>query len=146
MTTTPSDPLLAHFESLERRVEAWRVSWERRGQADGALVAELMSRPYLGEPLSAQIERRLTEARRELENQLARYAGTLAAGIALLCRAGDTERIERDTFESFSRLGRTEEAFETKMAELRPMVELYRRLNLAVGPNPRAAGSRSPGG
>lgn len=126
------DALLAHHDLLQAKVEAWTTSWRLRGEAPNATVAQLMSRPYLGAPMSTQLETRLLEARREIDNQIARYAGTLAAAIALLCRAGDTDAIERSTQESFLKIGHAEDGFETKMAELMPLVDTYRRLSLAL--------------
>jgi hypothetical protein len=72
------------------------------------------------------------EARREIDNAIVRYAGLLAAAMALLTRAGSTADIERKTQEAFARLGRNDDGFETKMTELRGLVDVYRRLSIAV--------------
>ncbi len=130
----PGDPLLEHFEALEARAKAWETAWARRGETSAASVALLLSQPYLGQTLGQQIERRLLEGRREIDNQLTRFAGMVAAAIALLCRAGDTEALERSIQESMSKIGRVEDGFDSKLAELRPLVALYARLNAAVGP------------
>lgn len=127
-----SDPLLVHHQSLIEKTQAWQQAWNDRGQAQTASVAELMSRSYLGSTVAQQIEKRLLEGRLEIDHQIARFAGMLAAAIALLFRAGDTETIERQTQEAFLRIGKSEDGFATKMAELRPLVELYRRLNTAL--------------
>jgi hypothetical protein len=132
--TSGEDPLLAHHRYLVDKVDAWKQCWAHHNEAGGATMATLLSMTYLGEPLSMQVERRLLEARREIENELARHAGVLAAAIALACRAGETDVIERRTQEAFLKLGKHDEAFETKMAELEPLVRYYEQLSTAVAP------------
>ncbi len=126
------DALLTHHAMLIAKVAAWVESWNTRGQAPSATVAQLLSHTYMGQPLAAALETRLLEARREIDNQIARYAGTIAAAIALLCRAGDTDAIERSTHEAFLKIGQVEDGFATKMAELQPLVDTYARLSLAL--------------
>jgi hypothetical protein len=136
MPTRPDsqDPLLAHHRALVAKVAAWKECWAHHNEAGGATLASLLSMTYLGEPLSMQVERRLLEARREIDNELARHAGLLAAAIALACRAGDTDAIERRTQEAFLKLGKHDQAFESKMAELEPLVRYYTMLSTAVAP------------
>jgi hypothetical protein len=126
------DALLTHYDKLVARVDAWREAWARRGEAPSAAVTMVLSETYLGATLAQQIEARLMEARREIDNAIVRYAGLLAAAMALLTRAGSTADIERKTQESFAKLGRNDDGFETKMMELRGLVEVYRRLSIAV--------------
>jgi hypothetical protein len=128
------DALLLHHQRLLERVAAFKQAWARRAETPSASVAQLMSSTFMGETLSQQVEKRLLEARREIDNQIARYAGTLAAGIAILCRSGDTDAIERKTQEMFLGLGKHEDNFESKLAELTPLVETYARLSVAVRP------------
>lgn len=132
-----SDPLLDHHRYLVAKVAAWKACWVHRNEAGGAALASLLSTSYLGEPLAMQIERRLLEARREIDNEIARHAGVLAAAVALACRAGDTDLIERRTQEAFLKIGKTEDGFESKMAELEPLVRYYTMLSTAVGPSRR---------
>ena len=126
------DALLTHYDQLVARVDAWREAWARRGEAPSSAVTMVLSETYLGTTLAQQIETRLMEARREIDNAIVRYAGLLAAALALLTRAGSTADIERKTQESFAKLGRNDDGFETKMTELRGLVEVYRRLSVAV--------------
>lgn len=128
-----ADPLLKHYTTLLEKAEAWQQAWAQRGEAPTASVAQLMSQTFQGATLAQQIEKRLLEGRRELDNQIARFAGTLAAAVALLCKSGNTDAIERQTQEAFLRVGKTEDGFASKLAELRPMADLYRRLKTAVG-------------
>ena len=129
-----TDPLLLHHRAIVAKVAAWKECWAHRNEAGGAALASVLSATYLGEPLSMQVERRLLEARREIDNEIARHAGILAAAIALACRAGDTDAIERHTQEAFLKIGKTEDGFESKMAELEPLVRYYETLSTAVGP------------
>jgi hypothetical protein len=126
------DALLNHYDKLCARVEAWREAWARRGEAPSAAVTMLLSEPYLGQTLAQQLETRLLEARREIDNGIARYAGLVAAAIALLARAGATGEIERKTQEAFLKIGRSDDGFESKMVELRALVEVYRRVSVAL--------------
>lgn len=126
------DPLLSHYEQLRARVDAWHDAWARRGETGNATVATLLGTPHVGAPLSAQIETRLLEARREIDNQIARFAGVVAAAIALCCRSGETDAIERATQTAILKLGKVEDGFATKMTELGPLVELYIRLKRAT--------------
>jgi hypothetical protein len=126
------DALLTHYDKLVARVNAWREAWARRGEAPSSAVTMVLSETYLGATLAQQIEARLMEARREIDNAIVRYAGLLAAAMALLTRAGSTADIERKTQEAFAKLGRNDDGFETKMTELRGLVDVYRRLSIAV--------------
>ena len=126
------DALLTHHEVLQQRVTAWREAWAKRGEAPTAAVTQLLGETYLGSTVAQHIEEKLLQTRREIDNAIARYAGLVAAAVALLCKAGSTEDIERKTQESFLKIGRQEDGFETKMAELQPLVELYRRLSVAM--------------
>lgn len=126
------DPLLSHYEQLRARVDAWHDAWARRGEAANATVATVLGTNHVGAPLSAQIETRLLEARREIDNQIARFAGVVAAAVALCCRSGETDAIERSTQEGMLRLGKVEDGFATKMTELGPLVDLYVRIKRAT--------------
>ena len=128
------DALLLHYDKLNARVHAWREAWARRGEAPSVAVTMLLSESYFGQTLAQQIETRLLEARREIDNAIARYAGLVAAAIALLTRAGSTGDIERKTQEAFLKVGRNDDGFEAKMAELEALIALYRRLSIAVQP------------
>jgi hypothetical protein len=128
------DTLILHYDKLGARVQAWREAWARRGEAPSVAVTMLLSESYLGQTLAQQIETRLLEARRDIDNALARYAGLVAAAIALLTRAGSTGNIERKTQETFLKIGRHDDGFEAKMVELEALVALYRRLSVAVQP------------
>lgn len=137
MSEGSGDPLLAHHRHIVDRVQAWREAWTGRARAESGAVARVLSTEYLGEPLSMQIERRLLEARREIDNEIARFAGMLAAAVALACRAGDTDAIERRTQLAFLEIGKVEDGFESKMAELEPLVRYYATLKQTVGPSPK---------
>jgi hypothetical protein len=132
MRRMAEDALLTHHELLQQRVTAWREAWAKRGEAPTAAVTQLLGEPYLGATVAQHIETRLLETRRDIDNAIARYAGLVAAAVVLLCKAGTTDGIERKTQEAFLKIGRQEDGFETKMVELGPLVELYRRLSTAM--------------
>ncbi|MEM9455865.1 MAG: hypothetical protein AAGF11_16915 [Myxococcota bacterium] len=70
----------------------------------------------------------LREGRREIENSTARLGATTGGALARLTREGDASAIERRLHETFLRIGKHEEHFDTKLADLRPLVQRYLRL------------------
>lgn len=137
MAATP-ESIEAELAALEDRCQAWREAWAERERAPSASVSELLSAKHMGGPLGEKLVERLQEGRRELENSIARLAATTAGAMARLARDGDTEAIERRSHETFLRIGRHEEHFDTKLAELRPLVQRYLRLARALRRTPGA--------
>src|SRR5690606_7202454 len=116
----------------------WREAWAERERTPCAAVGEVLSATHLAEPLAERIVERLKEARQELDNALARLAATTGGALARLTRDGDTTTLERRLHETFLRIGRHEDHFDTKLAELRPLVERYLRLARALRRTPGA--------
>jgi hypothetical protein len=137
MVATP-ESIQAELAALEDRCQAWREAWAERERTPCAAVGEVLSAQHFAEPLAEQIAVRLKEGRRELENLLARLAATTAGAMARLAREGDTEAIERRLHETFLRIGQHDEHFDTKLAELRPLVQRYLRLARALRRTPGA--------
>jgi hypothetical protein len=137
MAATP-ESIEAELIALEDRCQAWREAWAERERTPCASVSEVLSAKHLAQPLGERIVERLQEGRRELENAIARLAATTAGATAKLARDGDTEAIERRLHETFLRIGRHEEHFDTKLAELRPLVQRYLRLSRALRRTPGA--------
>lgn len=115
----------AELAALELRCQAWREAWAERDRSPSASVSEVLSAMHLGEPLTERLVERLRAGRLEIEHAIARLAAATAGALARLARDGDTETIERRTHETFVRIGKHEEHFDTKLAELRPLVKRY---------------------
>ena len=128
----------AELAAIEARCQAWREAWAERDRTPSASISEVLSALHLGEPLTERLVVRLKEGRREIENAIARLAATTAGALAKLARDGDTQAIERRSHETFLRIGQHEEHFDTKLAELRPLVQRYLRLARALRPTPGA--------
>lgn len=137
MVATP-ESIQAELAALEDRCQAWREAWAERERTPCAAVSEVLSAKHLAEPLAERIVERLEEGRREIENSIARLAATTAGAMARLTREGDTEAIERRLHETFLRIGQHDEHFDTKLAELRPLVQRYLRLARALRRTPGA--------
>lgn len=137
MAATP-ESIEAELAALEERCQAWREAWAERERTPCASVGEVLSATHLAEPLTERIAERLKEGRREIENAIARLAATTAGAMARLTRDGDTSALERKLHETFLRIGKHEEHFDTKLAELRPLVQRYLRLARALRPTPGA--------
>lgn len=137
MVATP-ESIEAELAALEGRCQAWREAWAERERATCAAVGELLSATHVGSPLAERIVERLQEGRREIDNSIARLAAATAGATARLARDADTEAIERRTHETFLRIGRHDEHFDTKLAELRPLVHRYLRLARALRRTPGA--------
>jgi hypothetical protein len=137
MVATP-ESIEAELHAIEARCQAWREAWAERERTPCAAVGELLTAKHLAEPLAERITERLREGRRELENAIARLAAATAGATARLTRDGNTDAIERRLHETLLRIGKHEEHFDTKLAELRPLVERYLRLARALRPTPGA--------
>ncbi|MCX4245718.1 hypothetical protein [Paraliomyxa miuraensis] len=137
MAATP-ESIEAELAALEDRCQAWREAWAERERTPCASVGEVLSAKHLAEPLAERIVERLVEGRREIENAIARLAATTAGATARLTRDGDTSALERRLHEIFLRIGKHEEHFDTKLAELRPLVQRHLRLARALRPTPGA--------
>jgi len=135
MAATP-ETIDAELQALEARCQAWREAWAERERTSCASLGEVMSAIHLGEPLGERIVERLREGRREIENAIARLGATTGGAIARLTREGDASTLERRLHETFSRLGKHEEHFDTKLAELRPLVQRYLTLARALQRTP----------
>jgi len=122
----------AELAALELRCQAWREAWAERDQTPSASLSEVLSAMHLGEPLTERLVERLEEGRGEIENAIARLAATTAGALAKLARDGDTGVIERRSHETFVRIGKHDEHFDTKLTELRPLVGRYLRLARAL--------------
>jgi hypothetical protein len=137
MGATP-ESIEAELVALEDRCQAWREAWAERDRVPCASVSEALSARHLAEPLAERIVERLKEGRREIDNALARLAAATGGAMARLTRDGDTEALERRLHETILRLGQHEEHFDTKLAELRPLVQRYLRLAKALRRTPGA--------
>ncbi|MEM9455863.1 MAG: hypothetical protein AAGF11_16905 [Myxococcota bacterium] len=137
MAATP-ESIEAELHALEDRCQSWRDAWAERERTPTASVSEVLSAQYLGEPIAERIVERLREGRREIENSIARLGATTGGAIARLTREGDASAIERRLHETFLRIGKHEEHFDTKLAELRPLVQRYLRLAKALRRTPGA--------
>ena len=136
-TATP-ETIEAELQALELRSQAWREAWAERDRTPSASVSEVLTAMHLGEPLTERIIERLKEGRFEIEKSIARLAATTAGALARLARDGDTEAIERRSHETFLRIGKHDEGFDTKLAELRPLVKRYLTLARALQRTPGA--------
>lgn len=128
----------AELQALEERCQAWREAWAERERAPCASVSEVLTAKHLAEPLGERIVERLLEGRREIENSIARLAAATAGAMARLTRDGDTQAVERRLHETLLRIGQHDEHFDTKLAELRPLVQRYLRLARALRRTPGA--------
>lgn len=132
MTDATSDPLLAHYDVLRRQLDAWTDAWRHRRDHGGAAMVALMSTMVHGDPLASRLEKRLLLAKAHLEGRIAHYTGEVAAAIAKIGGDADTAAIERAATEAVTRIGHADDDFGSKLAELVPLVECYRRLRTAV--------------
>lgn len=130
-----SDPLLGEHERLRAQIDAWKQAWLHRRETTAASTAMLLSSLQHGEPLGDRLEKRLLLARAQLEQRVARLAGDIAAAIATLAGDSDTSAIERSIADAIAQVGRADQDFASKLAELEPLAELYRRLRAAVDPD-----------
>lgn len=137
MAATP-ESIEAELSALEDRCRAWAEAWAERERTPTASVGEVLSAQYLGEPMAERIVERLREGRREIDNAIARLGAATGGAMARLTREGDASTIERRLHETFLRIGKHEEHFDTKLAELRPLVERYLRLARALRRTPGA--------
>lgn len=128
----------AELAALKCRATAWTEAWAERNALSSASVAEVYGAVHVGEPVGERLVARLKESRRELENSIARLAATTAGALARLGRDGDASAIERRAHETFLRIGRHDEGFATKLAELEPLVQRYLRLARAFAKTPGA--------
>ncbi|MCH9684507.1 MAG: hypothetical protein K0V04_23935 [Deltaproteobacteria bacterium] len=128
----------AELQALEQRCAAWRQAWADRERTPCASVGELLSATHVGEPLAERIVERLKEARFEIDNALCRLAATTAGAIARLTRDADAQPLETRMQQIFSRIGKHEENFDTKLADLRPLVHRYLHLAQALTRTPGA--------
>ncbi len=135
MAATP-ESIEAELVALEARCDAWRQAWADRERTPTSSVSEVLSAVYLGEPMAERIVERLKEGRREIENSIARLGAAAAGGIARLTREGDASAIERRLHETLLRIGKHDEHFDTKLAELRPLVQRYLTLATALRRTP----------
>lgn len=126
------DPLLTEYEALRRQLDAWTEAWRRRREPGGAAMVGLMSTIVLGDPLASRLEKRLLLAKAHLEGRIAHYTGSIASAIAKLGGDADTSTIARAATEAVSRVGHADDDFGSKLAELVPLVECYRRLRSAL--------------
>ncbi len=122
----------AEFNALELRCTAWCEAWAQREHTPNASVGEVLSSIHLGEPLAGRLVERLKEGRFDIDNALSRLAATTAGAIARLTGDGDTQPLERRIHTLMSGLGKHEETFDTKLAELRPLVHRYLHLATAL--------------
>ncbi len=129
-----ADPLLQEHEQLRAQIEAWIAAWQRRSETTAASTAMVLSSLQLGSPLSERLEKRLLLARAQLEQRIARQAGEFAAAIAALGGDTETQTLERAIADAMAQVGRADQDFGSKLAELVPLVEMYRRLKAAIDP------------
>lgn len=133
MTDAASDPLLTQHDALVRALRAWTDAWQHRRDSGSAAMVALASTMVNGEPLSLRLEKRLLLAKSHLEARIATQAGDVAHAIAKLAGQDDTTAIARAATEAVTRVGHADEDFASKLAELVPMIDAYRRLRGAVG-------------
>lgn len=130
----PGDPLLDEHAALMTQIHAWVEAWKRRREpGGGAAMVILMSAQHLGEPVATRLEKRLLLAKAHLEGRVANLGGAIAAAIATLGGDADVSGITRSVTEAIVRVGGLEEDFGSKLAELGPLVECYRRLRAGIG-------------
>jgi len=127
------DPLLDEHAALMIRAVAWTAAWKRRHEHGAAAMVTLMSAQHLGAPVSVQLEKRLLLAKAHIEVRLADLAGRLAGAIAALGGDADTSAVATVVREAVTRVGGADEDFGSKIAELGPLADGYRRLRTALG-------------
>jgi hypothetical protein len=128
------DHLLDEHAALLAQTTAWTEAWRRRGEQSGAALVTLMSAIHLGDPLATKIEKRLLLAKVHLEGRIARMAGSFATAIAELGGDADASAIGAAVSETIVRVGHADQDFGSKLAELGPLVDTYRRLRAAIDP------------
>jgi hypothetical protein len=133
MTDPASCPLLTQHEALVRALRAWTEAWQHRRDSGSATMVALASTMVNGEPLATRVDKRLLLAKAHLEARIATQAGDVAHAIAQVAGEDDTTAIRRAATEAVTRVGHADEDFASKLAELVPMVDAYRRLRAAIG-------------
>jgi hypothetical protein len=128
----PADRWLDEHAALLAQLSAWAEAWRRRREHGGAALVTLMSATHLGDPVATRIEKRLLLAKAHLEGRIATLAGGMAGAIARMGGDADTSAIERAVSDALVRVGGAEDDFGSKLAELAPIVEMYRRLRGAI--------------
>jgi hypothetical protein len=128
----PADRWLDEHAALLAQLSAWADAWRRRRDHGGAALVTLMSATHLGDPVATRIEKRLLLAKAHLEGRIAALAGGVAGAIARMGGDADTSAIERSVSDALVRVGAAEDDFGSKLAELAPIVETYRRLRGAI--------------
>lgn len=131
--TSESDSLLQEFARLSAQLDAWTDAWQQRRAVGGAAVATLFSCLHTGEPLATRLEQRLLLAKARLEGKLADLAGRTAIAIARLAGDADVATTIDAVRQHVTAVGRSDEGFASKRAELEPLVAVYRRLATALG-------------
>jgi hypothetical protein len=129
-----SDPLLDEHESLRAQIDAWIQAWLHRTETTAASTAMVLSSVQLGVPLTERLEKRLLLTRAQLEQRISRLSGSLAAAIAGLGGDTDTSQLERAVTDAIAQVGRADQDFGSKLAELDPLVTMYKRLKAAIDP------------
>lgn len=133
MAATPdTDPLLQEFARLNAQLDAWSEAWQQRRQVSGAAVATLFSGLHTGEPLATRLEQQLLLAKARLEGKLADLAGRTAIAIARLAGDAEVGSTIDAVRQHITAVGRSDEGFASKRAELDPLVAVYRRLAAAL--------------
>ncbi|MBX7084285.1 MAG: hypothetical protein K1X88_34080 [Nannocystaceae bacterium] len=127
-----TDALLDQYDRLRTRADAWLEAWRGRKDTGSATMTTVLSSVLLGEPVADRIEKRLLLAKAHLEVEHAELGGRLAAAIAALGGHADTAAIEQAVREMIQRVGRVDEGFASKRAELDPLATAYRRLRAAL--------------
>lgn len=126
------DRWLDEHAALMAQLSAWAEAWRRRRDHGGAALVTLMSAQHLGDPVATRIEKRLHLAKAHLEGRIAALAGGMAGAIARMGGDADTAAIERAVSDAVARVGGAEDDFGSKLAELGPIAETYRRLRGAI--------------
>lgn len=129
-----TDPLLDDHAALLAQTTAWTDAWRRRREHTGAALVTLMSAIHLGDPLATRLEKRMLLAKAHLEGRIARLAGSFATAIAELGGDADASAIGRAVSDAVVRVGQADDDFGSKLAELGPVVDAYRRLRAAIDP------------
>ena len=132
--TAMSDPLLEEHERLRTQIDAWIEAWLRRKETTAASTSMVLSSVQLGVPLQERLEKKLLLVRAQLEQRVARLAGDLAAAIAGLGGDAETQSLQRAVSDAIAQVGRADQDFASKLAELGPLVAMSRRLKGAIDP------------
>ncbi|MFO0635806.1 MAG: hypothetical protein U0168_23450 [Nannocystaceae bacterium] len=128
-----TDALLDQYDRLRARADAWLEAWRGRKDTSSAAMTTVLSTVLVGEPVADRLERRLLLAKAHLEVEHAELAGRIAAAIARLGGEADTSALEQGVREMVQRVGRVDEGFASKRAELDPLATAYRRLRAGIG-------------